>query len=63
MEYHIKYNFSCVFTLHTKWSLDAISVMDSLIDTQTVIELSSVKWTKVTFILIYLLASYQYHCI
>ena len=46
MKYHAEYHFNYALTLHTKWNFDGISVMNALMETQTAIELSSLKWIQ-----------------
>ena len=46
---------------YTKWSFYGILIMDVLIDTQTTIKLSLVKWIKLTYIFIHLFLHCQYH--
>ena len=61
MEYDTEYHLNYTLTSHTKWSFDGISIMDMLIDIQTIIKVSFVKWVKFTYIFIYMFLHYQYH--
>ena len=62
MEYHIKYHENDQIQGWSFGGLSIIFIMEAMIDTRPGMELSLLKWVKMTCILICLFISHQYHC-